>query len=155
MGALVFALGCNRDRADRERPVERPTAGDESRSNPSAMGDKDYGTTTVTGAKVGAVSNQTGIERIVGARCARETTCNNVGVDKKYVNAQACNQKIRADMHDDLNAKDCPHGVDPKALDECLESIRKESCGNPIDTISRLAACRTGDICLKTSAPSR
>ena len=58
-------------------------------------------------------------------------------------------------MKDDLNAKDCPYGVDQKELNECLEAIRKEECNNPLDTISRLAACRTSDMCLKSSGANR
>jgi hypothetical protein len=34
-----------------------------------------------------------------------------------------------------------------KELDECLEEIRNEDCGNPFDTLGRLAACRENDIC--------
>ena len=33
-----------------------------------------------------------------------------------------------------------PAGIDQKELNECLDSIHKESCGNPLETISRLAA---------------
>ena len=51
--------------------------------------------------------------------------------------------------------RECPRGVDSKELDECLESIKTESCNNPIDTISRLAACRTSDLCLKSDTPNR
>jgi hypothetical protein len=136
---FVALVACNRDRAlDRDRPVQN-----------------DPGKTTVTGANVGSVSNDSAINRIVAARCAREAACKNVGPDKKYTSTDVCSQKLRADMRDDLNAKDCPHGIDQKELDECLTDIKKEDCNNPIDTISRLAACRTGDMCLKTGAPNR
>jgi hypothetical protein len=143
---ILGAVGCNRDRTDRDRVTV-----------PAEQVDRDHGpgTTTVTGANVGVVSNQLAIEKIVAARCARESTCNNIGPDKSHVNGQACSQKLRYDMKDDLNAKDCPRGIDQKELNECLDEIRKESCNNPIDTINRLAACRTGDMCLKTDTPNR
>ncbi|HVH44234.1 MAG TPA: DUF6184 family natural product biosynthesis lipoprotein, partial [Labilithrix sp.] len=112
------------------------------------------GTTTVTGANVG-LANNAAIDRIVASRCQREATCKNVGPDKKHVSQQACLQKLRTDMKDDLNANECPRGIDQKELNECLESIQKEDCNNPIDAIGRLAACRTSDLCLKTGAPNR
>lgn len=126
------------------------------RDRPGAALQTDQGkTTTVTGANVGAVANDGAIGRIVAARCARELACKNVGADKKYTTADGCSQKLRVDMKDDLNAKECPNGVDQKELEECLTSIKNEDCNNPIDAISRLAACRTGDMCLKTGATNR
>jgi hypothetical protein len=112
-------------------------------------------TTTTTGAAVASTSNDNAVSRIVASRCAREAACNNVGVDKHYQNEAGCTAKLRSDMKNDLNAKDCPYGVDVKELNECLEAIRKEDCNNPIDAISRIGACRTSDMCLKTAAPNR
>jgi hypothetical protein len=145
---LLSVAGC-RDRADRERIGERvgERVTDETRPNERP------GTATVTGANV--VNNQSAIERIVAARCARESTCKNVGADKRFANSDACTQKLKADMKDDLNVNECPRGIDQKELNECLESIQKEDCNNPIDAISRLAACRTSDLCLATGAPNR
>lgn len=112
---------------------------------------REVGTTTTTGANIQAVSNETAVARIVASRCAREATCNNVGVDKKFQNPAGCTAKIRSDMKDDLNPKDCTLGVDQKQLDECLDAIRKEECNNPLDTIQRLGACRTSAMCLKST----
>lgn len=148
---IVAAVGCNRDRTvDRDHDRTTTTGGGVTTT------DRDRsGTTTVTGANVGRVGNESAIDRIVAARCAREATCNNVGADKRYGSRDVCAQKIKADMRDDLSAKDCPAGIDQKELNECLESIQKEDCNNPIDAISRLAACRTSDLCLKTGEPNR
>lgn len=112
---------------------------------------RDVGTTTTTGASIQAVSNETAVARIVASRCARESACNNVGVDKKFQNPAGCTAKIRSDMKEDLNPKECALGVDQKPLDECLDAIRKEDCNNPIDTIQRLGACRTSAMCLKST----
>jgi hypothetical protein len=140
----VAALGaCNRDRdraADRDRPATPTT--------------QDPGTTTVTGANV-SLTNEAAVGWIVEARCTREATCNNVGADKRYGNRDSCVSKLRADMKDDLNTRDCPKGIDRKELDECLAEIRTEGCNNPIEKIERLAACRTSDLCLKTDTKNR
>jgi hypothetical protein len=107
------------------------------------------GTATVTGAHVG-VANEAALDRIVAARCVRESTCNNVGADKHYTSQSVCMQKIRSDMRDDLSSKDCPRGIDQKGLNDCLDAIKKEDCNNPIDMIGRLAACRTSELCMKS-----
>ncbi len=151
VGGALFATGaCNRDRIDRDRSpdLDRPTTGAHER--PST---REPGTTTVTGASV--INNQSAIDKIVAARCARESTCKDVGPDKRVGNSDACVQKLKADMRSDLNVNECPVGIDAKELNECLDAIRKEDCNNPLDTIGRLAACRTSDLCLKTTAPNR
>ncbi|MBX3207259.1 MAG: hypothetical protein KF764_19585 [Labilithrix sp.] len=149
---ILAAVGCNRDRADRERTVgqdrtpvtgeDRPTGEREPR-----------GVTTVTGA--GVLGNTAAIERIVAARCQREAGCKNIGAEKKHVSEQACVQKLKADMKDDLGTNECPRGIDNKELNDCLSAIHKEECNNPIDSISRLAACRSSELCLKSAAPTR
>jgi len=148
IACFVALAACNRDRErvnvdrDRDRPSDYPSLNDNK--------DKS-GTTTITGANI--TSNESAVTRIVNSRCAREASCNNVGPDKRFVSQDVCTGKVRADMKNDLNASDCPYGVDAKELDECLEAIRTESCNNPIETISRIAACRTSDMCL-SKAPS-
>lgn len=160
---LVAVAACNRDRdrVDVDRHEGRVTVDTNRDKNGKTLDlDKDKhddkaGTTTVTGANVGAVGNEGAIDRIVAARCAREAACNNVGADKHFTTRDACTVKLKADMRDDLNAKDCPRGIDAKELNECLVEIKNEDCNNPIDMIGRLAACRTSDLCLKTDMPNR
>lgn len=128
--------------------------GSEDYSGRNKNGDR-IGTTTVTGANVGALSNATAVDRIVAARCAREASCNNVGSDKHFTNHDTCARELRSKVGDDLKASECPRGIDSKELDECMDTIRTESCNNPVDTISRLAACRTSDMCLKVDSTNR
>lgn len=155
--AVLAVSGCNRDRVS-ERERERGTVDMEpTRPAPQAEQpkyDDRAGTTTITGGTYG-VGNEGAVSKIVAARCAREASCNNVGVDKRYANSDACVQKVKVDMKDDLNAKECPRGIDAKELDECLAAIQKEECGSPLDTISRVAACRTSDLCLATGEVNR
>jgi hypothetical protein len=86
-------------------------------------------------------------ESIADARCAREQKCNNIGADKRYSSMSDCLARIRNDWKDDLNARECPNGVDQKELNECLSEIRNENCGNPFDTLGRVAACTAAQIC--------
>ena len=129
LGCVVAVAACSRDK-DRQTTLEQE------------------GKTTVTGANV-SLTSQAAVGSIVDARCTREAACNNIGVDKPYGNREACISKLKADMKEDLNANECPKGIDRKELDECLSEIRTEGCGNPIDKIERLAACRMSDLCLK------
>ena len=155
--ACVAALcACNRNNnLDRDGTVEQ-TYGDKSGApalSPSP-GER-VGVTTVTGADLAGRGNDLAIERIASARCARETACNNVGSDKHFVSPGVCMRELRTRMGDDLRASECPRGIDSEALDKCLETIRSESCNNPIETIQRLAACRTSDLCLKVTERTR
>ena len=86
-------------------------------------------------------------ESITEARCAREQRCENIGADKKYSSFSDCGARVRNDWKDDLNARECPGGVNQKELDECLASIRNEDCNSPLDTLSRLTQCTAGPIC--------
>jgi hypothetical protein len=83
----------------------------------------------------------------VNARCAREQRCNNVGDNKTYSSNQDCLARIRSDWKADLNARECHHGIKQTQLNECLAKVRGEECGNPFDTLSRLAECTVGQIC--------
>jgi hypothetical protein len=140
--ACALALFACRERRETGR-TERTGEGDKS------------GTTTLTGARYAAISNDTAVQRLVMARCEREAACNNIGADKRYADREVCTHELNAKMRDDLKASECPKGVDGKELDECIQAIHKESCNNPIDTISRIAACRTSDMCLKMDEKNR
>ncbi|HEY6557648.1 MAG TPA: DUF6184 family natural product biosynthesis lipoprotein [Polyangiaceae bacterium] len=98
----------------------------------------------------GGVSAALAVKAIVGARCNREARCNNIGAERKYSNAAECNSKLSEDRKDDLNTDDCSRGVSQKELSECLAEIKNEDCNNPLDSLGRLAACRSSDLCMST-----
>jgi hypothetical protein len=98
----------------------------------------------------GEVAPAAAVQAIAQSRCSRELRCNNIGADHKYKTVAECTTKISADREQNLNVWDCPRGIDKKELDECLEAVMKEDCGNPLEALSRLAACRSSDLCLST-----
>jgi hypothetical protein len=59
----------------------------------------------------------------------------------------ACEAKVREEWSDDINEWECRGGVVQKELDECVSEIKDESCGSPLDSLSRMVACRESDIC--------
>ena len=138
LGCSVLALGaCNRhDGVDRDRAPWDPT-------------------TTLTGANVVPGSGASAVSSIVEARCTREATCNDIGAGRHFTTRGACVSMLREDMREDLSAPDCPGGVDPKRLDECLARIRTEHCNSPVAELERLRACRPSDLCAKADVGKR
>ncbi|MFO0601733.1 MAG: DUF6184 family natural product biosynthesis lipoprotein [Polyangiales bacterium] len=91
------------------------------------------------------------LNEIAQARCSREARCNNVGEGRRYMSEQACRTVVVNDFARDLNAAECNAGIDRGELTECMNDIRTEDCNNPLDTLSRVAACRTSDLCRSTT----
>jgi hypothetical protein len=54
---------------------------------------------------------------------------------------------VRTGFSDDIVPTECPSGVDRRALSVCLKEVRDEGCGDPLDTLARLASCRTAALC--------
>lgn len=135
--ALIATAGC-------ERKQERyePLTIDEKRA------DRDLtpkGDDLAVGG--GPIAFNNAIDKLAEARCDRELKCGNVGADKKFADRMACTAAVKKSFADELNAEDCPAGIDSKELNECLHEARNEDCKNPFDKIGRLAACRTSDMC--------
>lgn len=95
-----------------------------------------------------ATQNGPAIASIIEARCAREARCENIGPEKRFLTRAACVEHVRDKSQNKLNAKECPGGVDPKALDSCLTQIKNEDCGSPIETVERVATCNSIDLCV-------
>ena len=93
------------------------------------------------------VPNGQAIQAITDARCNREVACNNVGEGQSYSDFNACTREIGHDTQVTLRNQKCPNGILQSRLSSCLDEISTERCGNPIDTIERLAACRKGMLC--------
>lgn len=86
-------------------------------------------------------------QEIAQARCAREMKCNNIGQGREYASEQVCLTRIQAEWREDLNARECPGGINRDELNECLQEIRNNNCDNPIDSLGSFVACRQSDIC--------
>jgi len=100
-----------------------------------------------TTSAVVVVDNDHAINALTKARCDREDACNNLGADKKFDSFDACEREIRHDTAITLRPEKCSGGVISERLDSCLDQIRTERCGNAIDKIERVAACRKAMLC--------
>lgn len=94
-------------------------------------------------------TSSSAVANIAAARCDREVRCKNIGPKEKFHSRADCVADMQRDKRDDLNSDVCPGGVREKELSECILAIREEACGNPLDAISRLSTCRTGNLCVK------
>jgi hypothetical protein len=110
-------------------------------------GGREPASATTTGAS--ASDGESAAQSLATARCDREETCKNVGSGRTYASRNACMDELRDKTRSELNASDCPGGVDNGQLEKCLSEIRGEKCGNVLDTITRLAACRTSALCVQ------
>jgi hypothetical protein len=89
------------------------------------------------------------VGKLAAARCDREQGCNNIGARQKYLSREVCMEQMRGSLANDLNAYECPRGIDEGRLDRCLTAIRSEECSHPLDTLTRMDKCRTGSLCMK------
>lgn len=139
--ASAFAIaGCERETTRTDVTTTRPGV--------ETNRDGKVGTTPMTDKAT--VNNEAAIQTMANARCERENRCNNVGGTKRWASAEACRGDLVAKGRDELRAAECPGGIVQKELRECLEEIRNEDCNNPLDTLGRLAACRSSDLCKAT-----
>ncbi len=88
------------------------------------------------------------VDQVTNARCDHEETCKGIGDGQKYATRKVCTEDLRSSMSNDLNAYKCPRGIDSKALDQCMASIKAEECGHPFDSLQRHQKCMTDNLCL-------
>lgn len=136
----------NADRREKleERRAEPKIQPNQPEAKPDRAGSDEPSTNAVNAVK-GLEAKS--VRLITEARCQREEKCGNVGPGKDYFSASVCQQKIGADWQNELNSYDCPGGIVTKELEECLEEIKNEDCASPFETLGRVVACRSSDLC--------
>lgn len=88
------------------------------------------------------------VESIAEASCARESRCDNVGPRLEYSSTEDCLRRMGERWTRELDARACPREIDDAGLNECLNEIRADDCGNPFDTLERVAACTPAQMCV-------
>jgi hypothetical protein len=89
------------------------------------------------------------VDRLTAARCDQEQGCNNIGPGAKYASRSVCMEQVHGSIANDLNAYNCPRGLDSAGVDRCMSAIKSEECSHPFDTLTRYDKCRTGALCMK------
>jgi hypothetical protein len=124
-------------------PAAEPAPGAAAPENqPPAIGG---GPTTPQGKTTPSAA----LASLAAADCDREVRCNNVGPNKHYPSREVCIAMVQNDKGKKVSAQACPGGINEGNLNECLKSLRKDSCGNFGDTLSRAEACKLDGICVK------
>lgn len=132
----AVSAGCSRDN---ERPAANP-----NRVAVNQTDDDDRADPSIAGA---SAETRSATASLTQSRCSREQRCENIGAGKKYSSFADCEAEIGNAWREDLNARECSRGVDQSQLDECLTEVRNEECGNPFDSLGRIAACTQAQIC--------
>lgn len=138
------------DRSDQEpvRPAAPPSMQEgPARTTTDREANRQYDPSASDHTRMATSGNESAVASITQARCDRESRCDNVGSGKKYESMSDCVTKTRSDWRDDLNARECPQGVVPTQLSSCVKQIKEESCGNPVEKLESVLACRTVDLC--------
>jgi Family of unknown function (DUF6184) len=128
-------------RAEERRAEERKAAEDRKYDRPARLANAVDPAIRATPSSA--------VTSLAAERCDREVRCKNVGAKEKYKTRADCIAELERDKRDDINSDVCRGGIRQKELSECLQAIHDEACGNPLDAITRLAACRTGNLCAK------
>lgn len=128
------------ERADERRAQELRAEERRERALAIGGGPRDLTSRTMPASAVASIAT---------ARCDRELRCKHIGPKEKFPTRGDCLADVQADKREDLNIDTCPAGIKEKELNQCVQSIRDEECGHSLHAITRLNACRTGNLCLK------
>ena len=89
------------------------------------------------------------VSQLSVARCDRELACNNVGSGQRFPTHEACVDEVRLPVAGDLGSPSCPKGFDLDRIEGCAAAIRSDACDHALDTLGRIAVCRTDWLCAK------
>jgi hypothetical protein len=124
-------------RAEERRAEERRAEIDRDRRRPVGGGPSET-----------AAQFAPAMSKIAAARCERQVECGNIGPHGRFPTRVECIDHTQSYPRDGLSAHDCPL-VDRQGLNSCVQAIRHEDCGNSADTIARVNACRSANLCVK------
>lgn len=121
-------------------PATEPTAGQEPTSE-STWGSDSSETQLMSPKAVEAA------DKIVAARCDRETLCRNIGPGKKYETRDGCDIAVHEETAPALNGEACKKGVDSSQLAACLAELKQENCASELRALEQLSSCRRAALC--------
>ena len=84
--------------------------------------------------------------RISRVMCEHKQECDEIGEGKSRANMQACLTASQRQAHDQLDQLNCENGLDGKALDQCVKSVRIAECAL-VDSITKQDACSKQVLC--------
>lgn len=80
--------------------------------------------------------------QIAGVRCTHEDACGNVGPGAAFSAFDVCVRDVRLTHRSQLTGDACAKGVDPYALQACIEQMRGLQCGEVAESCAGARLCR-------------
>jgi len=90
------------------------------------------------------------IAQLSAARCDREQTCGHIGPGGRFASFDTCDASMRQKFSNELDAYNCPGGLERSSVGQCTSVIRAEQCGDhPVETLARFEKCRSDSLCME------
>lgn len=86
--------------------------------------------------------------RLGTAACERKQECDEIGDGKPHASPQACLMTARRHAHEQLDQLSCENGLDEKAFEQCLKSMRIAECALT-DSMTKHDACAKHTLCAR------
>jgi hypothetical protein len=84
------------------------------------------------------------VDLMAKERCQRESACGRLGPGRRFVDREACENKLVSETRTTLHTRVCETGfVEGSSLSECLDSIRMSGCS----VVELTAACEPASLC--------
>ncbi len=123
---FLLATSCKRDEAADSKPGAAQTA--------------------LSNADVQA-SIDTAAERIADARCEHEVSCNPVAAAQHDAAIKTCRQTVKSELHEQLDLKTCPNGVNANKANTCAATTAGAGCTNPLALLLKMEDCTAARMC--------
>jgi hypothetical protein len=121
-------------------PATEPAAGQEP-TNESTWGSDSSETQLMSPEAVAAA------DKIVAARCDRETLCRNIGLGKKYETRDGCEIAVHQETALILNGEACKKVVESSQLASCVSELKQENCASELRALEQLSSCGRAGLC--------
>lgn len=107
------------------------------------------GTASITSADLKS-SADSAAQRIAEAHCSQEESCTRqISGTLAQKNGEVCRSNMFTETLARLDEKTCPLGVNETKLSDCIASMQRAGCLDPIDMYTRYAECKASALCFK------
>jgi hypothetical protein len=89
------------------------------------------------------------IAQLAAERCERERRCGNVGEGRQFSSLDTCEVRVRGDIAVELDAYNCPGGLERESVKQCLSAIHGEECNHPLNSLAAFEKCRGESLCMQ------
>lgn len=87
------------------------------------------------------------VDDIALARCTRAQRCGSLGPENVEVLLSDCISRLSTKFRDELRSTQCEKGVVPAQVEECLTTIRQETCAAEVEKLNSVSECRASSLC--------